>query len=145
MIDILIYGLPMLALLALLLGTITQTYTFTFQEGTTQISQSVTLTGIIENNLSVTVPGITTNQQEALAWTNAKLQGIYIYSDQTLTLKTNSNSAPQDTITITGGSPFVWTESSGVVNPFAGNVTTTYWTNGGTTTANLTVKTLVGA
>lgn len=54
---------------------------------------------------------------------------------------TTSGVAPQDTISLVASEPFVWTTSSGVPFPFAGTVTTTYFTAGGTA-ANLSIRSL---
>jgi hypothetical protein len=51
------------------------------------------------------------------------LQSIMITSDVAATLKTNSTGAPQETITLAAGIPFFWFIGSGLVNPFAGDVT----------------------
>lgn len=63
------------------------------------------------------------------AFTVANLQAIALKSDQPLTIKTNNNSTPQDTINLVAGALFRWSKSEGYFpTPFAGNVTTAFIT-----------------
>ena len=101
------------------------------------------LTGSEELNLDFTLSANTTNQQISLAFTKTLLQSIFIYSaTQNITLKTNSSSAPQETLTITAGIPAVWSVNDGFVNPFAGNVTTAYVTNATATDTAVSIRCL---
>lgn len=122
--------------------SITNTFTFGHSGGDVSLADTVAEVAAVAQSGSFTVAGSTTNQQEGFSWTNANLRGVYLKSDQTLTLKTNSTGSPQDTLTITAGVPFVWVFGSGITNPFAGNVTQTFWTNGGATLANVYVRVL---
>ena len=104
--------------------------------------QSVKLTGAKEVDFDFTVAGGVVNQQFSLALTKAAVQVIYIFCDQNVTIKTNSTSTPQDTITITAGNPFLWSAGSGIANPLVGDVTTAYVSNPGSTVGNLTIRCL---
>lgn len=106
------------------------------------LQQAVSLTGQLEQNLTFSLAGSTTNELHALAFTTTKLQLFLCISDQDITLKTNSSGSPQDTITIKAGIPFIWYANMGITVPFAGNVTASYWTNAGSTAANVQVKCL---
>ena len=110
--------------------------------GEVPLADAVTETAAIALGAPSRSRSSTTNQAEAFAWTNANMKGVYIKSDQTLTLGMNSSGSPQDTITITAGNPFIWWFGSGITNPFLGNVTNTYWTNAGSVTANVFVRVL---
>ncbi len=121
---------------------ITQTLTLSVVAGGNLLPGSFVATGGVEDNRSVSVPASTTNQVVALAITVANLQSIYISSNVTLTLKTNSSGSPQETIVITAGNPFVWYKNCGIPIPFAGNITTTYWTNATLVNANLEMRVL---
>jgi hypothetical protein len=122
--------------------SVSNTLTLGWSSGSANgVNQSVTLSA----NTSVISNFTGTNSattQVHLDWTNANLQVFYALSDQDLTLKTNSSGSPQDTITLHANKPFVWYKNSGITNPFAGNVTTTYWTNGGLVDANVQVRIL---
>jgi hypothetical protein len=124
--------------------SISHKFDFTWSNGGTPVTGSVSPTGDTEDNREFTVAGTTTDQQVALAFTKTKLQAILISSDQTVTLYTNDlhSGTPQDTITITANKPFVWYTGSGIANPFGGNVSTSYWSNAGASTATVKVKTL---
>lgn len=110
--------------------------------GSASISKQVTLTGVEELNLDFSLAANTTNQQESLAFTKANLQSIFISSSVNITIKTNSSSAPQDTITITANDPYQWDVNCGLPNPFAGDVTTAYFTNGTAGAATVSVRML---
>lgn len=122
---------------------ITHTVTKVWQgSNSLPLSQSVSLTALEELNFDFTLAASTTNQQINLAFVKADLQSIFISSNQTITLKTNSTGSPQDTLTITAGDPFQWDINSGIPNPFAGSVTTAYLTNGTASGANVSIRTL---
>lgn len=122
---------------------ITHTITKTWQgSNSLSLTKSVSFQASEELNFDFSLAANTTNQQVNLAFTKADLQSIFISSDQDITIKTNSSGSPQDTLTITAGNPFEWDATSGIANPFAGSVTTAYFTNGTSTNANVSVRTL---
>ena len=110
--------------------------------GSTPIGDTVTVVGELATEANVAVNGNATNQEEGIAFPYATLREVYIKSDRTLTLKTNSSSAPDDTITITAGVPLVWHYQSGLANPFTADVTSIFLTNAGATAANVYIRTL---
>ena len=138
----LILSLALIITLTLMV-LVTQTLSFGHSGASVTINDQVNKSGSTATESSFTVAGSTTDQQQAIDFVKANLQLIYIKSDQDLTLETNSSSAPADTITITAGIPYVWVAGSGITNPFAGNVTTTYWTNAGASLATVYVRVLV--
>ena len=96
-----------------------------------------------ELNLDFSLGANTSNTQESLAFTKTLLQSIFVYSSAAnITLKTNSSGAPQDTFTIVSGEPMVWDVNCALANPFAGNVTTAYFTNSTTTATQVSVRCL---
>lgn len=101
------------------------------------------LTGDGENNRDLTVAANTTNHQDAFAFTLSQLELIFILSDTAVTIKTNSTSAPQETITLAANTPLFWWTGSGLTNPFAGNVTTIYVTNSTGSSASVKIRSLV--
>lgn len=118
--------------------------TFTFGHSVApSLADSVDVSGEHASESSFTVAGSTTNQQEAIAFSDSGLRGIYIKTDQDLTLKTNSSGSPDDTISLKAGIPYVWVYNSGIDLPFSAAVTTTYWTNAGSTAANVYLRRLV--
>lgn len=111
--------------------------------GSVALSDSVVQSGEIAGEANIAVAANATNQQEAVAFSHTNLRQIYIKSDVTLTLKTNSTSSPDNTITITAGVPFVWNYQSGITNPFSAAVATCYFTNATAGAANLYLRWLV--
>ena len=103
------------------------------------VSIPFSVTADEENDFAFQVTAAATNEQHIFGCTSAKLQQIIIESDQAMTLKTNSSGSPQDTIVLVAGIPFVWTAGCGMAYPFAGAVTTGYFTNG-SSTLNANVK-----
>jgi len=104
-----------------------------------QISKANAFTGDQEINFDFVLAASTTNQQRPLAFKISLLQSIFISSDQAITLKTNSTTTPGDTKTIAAGDPYM---AAGTSSPFAVDVTTAYFTNAGTTAANVQVRCL---
>lgn len=109
----------------------------------TIVNQSLVNTGDTEGvDLDVTIAALATNVQFATPITIAQVQSLLLFSNQALTLKTNSSSTPQDTITMRANVPIVWTQSSFHSIPFAGNVTTMFFTNAGSNPAGVNVRVL---
>jgi hypothetical protein len=133
------------AALAVAIAQIQHTLTSNWSNGSTTLASSVILTGQEELNIGIVIAtGVTNQQITPFSFTLAKLQDIYILSDQDLTLKTNSTGSPQETLTIKANQPFAWYVGSGIPAPFAGNVTALYVTTGAIpASANLNIRTLV--
>lgn len=96
--------------------------------------RTLTLTGTAvssnrEIGVSQAIIAAQTNLLVPMSYLVANLKSIFILSDQNCTVKTNSSGAPQETITLVAGIPFVWQYQSGVAVPFAGDVTAWYVTN----------------
>lgn len=108
--------------------------------GGTAHNQDVDITSESVQLHSFTVAGTTTDQQQSIAVDISQLKSLYIHSDQNITCETNSSSAPQETLTILANKPLQWySDMPGVAvgDLFAGDVTSTYWTNAGATLANV--------
>lgn len=131
-------------LLFLVLGAVSHTFSFGHSGGSVSLSDQATASGEIAIEANIALAATTTDQQEAIAFAYASLQGIYIKSDVAVTLETNAtNHASGDIIQIAAGVPFVWIAGAGITNPFAFNVTTTYWTNATGGAATIYVRILV--
>lgn len=85
-----------------------------------------------------------TNVAVAFAATLAKVKSLVIQSDQACTIKTNSSSTPQETITLVANKPFIVSDA---FNPsltatdfFAGAITALYVTNTSSPATAGTVK-----
>lgn len=102
-------------------------------------------TGNRENDLSVSVPASTTNQPYVFATTLSKWQSCVIYAKGALTLKTNSSSAPTDTLSLVANQALIWDTdlgSAGQAKPFTGDVTQIFLTNAATSAVSLDIRIL---
>lgn len=112
--------------------------------GNNIVNALVNQTGDEEVDIDVAVAPSTTNAEYDQTLTVAALKSVVLYSDQALTIKTNSSSAPQDTINLVAGQAIVWQPAGGFSAPFAGNVTKFFLTNAsGTLTANFKMRALL--
>ena len=123
--------------------SVSQSISFGHAGGSVPLGDTVTLAGSLATEANFSVAGSASNAQQAIDFSQSNLRAIYIKTDQDLTLKTNSTGSPQETVTLKAGVPFVWVYQSGITNPFAGNVTATYWSNAGATAANVYIRLLV--
>jgi hypothetical protein len=105
------------------------------------------LEGDAAGQLSFSLPGSTTNDEKTLAVLVGGLRGVLMVvtgNDGDVTLKTNSTSTPAHIFTFSaGGGELLWTSRSPQSNPFGTtDITTTFWTNAGTTTATVEMRLL---
>lgn len=106
-------------------------------------STSSSYTGDSEENLDVAVPANTTNKEYDLTCIAADLKSLVLYSDQAMTIKTNSSGTPQETIVLAAKSQLVWNTDSAMAKPFSANVTKIFVTTGAIpATANLRIRLL---
>lgn len=106
----------------------THNLTLAWTRNNETISKGVAVNVEGEQNFDVTVPGSTSNLQVAAAITVAALSLVFISASETVTLETNSGSAPAETITITKDKPLVWYTGCGWANPFGTNITALFLT-----------------
>ncbi len=107
-----------------------------FVDGQQVSTSTFTYTADDQNNLSTVVPPHTTNFLSSFNITLSALRSMCMISDESLTVKTNSSSAPQETISLVAGKPLTWDTDESYPEPFAGNVTALYLTNSGALSAN---------
>lgn len=123
----------------------THTYAITWNNGGSQFSQSVALTDEGEININgddgegLDVPNGSTDLEVDVSFTTAGLTSIFIWSDQDLTIETNSGSEAADEISITANKPFWWYSGCGIDNPFGTNVTAFFVTNSSGSAAHLKI------
>lgn len=109
-----------LAACCLMLG-ISHNFTLTWTRNNERLSTTVVMSEDAEQNFDVTVPG-SGNVVVAAEIDVSALQSVYITSDQTITLATNDDGSPDDTLTITASKPLAWYTGCGLPNPFASAV-----------------------
>ena len=90
-------------------------------------------------------PGGSVNVFVAFPLVKARTQLFAFTSDQPATLKTNSATTPQETITLAAGGSYTWNAQHPEPNPIIGDITALYVSVAGTTPANVTVYALTNA
>ena len=90
-------------------------------------------------------PGGSANVLVAFPLVKARTQMFAFTSDQPATIKTNSTSAPQETITLAAGGSYTWNAQHPETNPIIGDITASYVSVPGTSPANVTVYALTNA
>jgi hypothetical protein len=125
--------------------------------GNNTINTRNDLTADTEINLVFTIAASTTDQQQQIGFDAVDVVAVSIMvtgSDGIVTLQTNDATTSAHN-GVSGGNGFLfpadggemhWSERDPRAGPFGTtDVTTTYWTNAGTTTATVTVKILLNS
>lgn len=116
----------------------------TYNAGDGQIAGVVaTVTGDSEVGFDGSIAGSGTDVEVDVAVLAAQIKALCLYSDQALTIETNSGSAPTETVTLTAHIPKVWKTGDVAACPFLSNVTKLYLTNGSATAANVKIRFLL--
>ena len=89
--------------------------------------------------------GVTNVGVPAVIFAKARTQFFVFASDQPVTIKTNSATSPQETITLAAGGTYAWNTSHSEANPLAGDVNGVFITNAGTAAATVTIYPLINA
>lgn len=138
--------LTFLALAIVLLGAAwSVTYTFTMGQsgGSVSLSDTVAVTGTVGIEVNVALAPSTTNQLVPIAYVSANIKGVYIRSDQDVTIKVDSTGSPEQTIVIKAGIPYTWYANSPAALLLATDANTGwYLTNATAGTANFYARIL---
>jgi len=102
--------------------------------GGTTINSNVSLQADGENNRDIALTAGQTNLLVAFNAVRSNTLLMYILSNVNAVIKTNSSSAPGDTITLTAGVPWLFYQG-GPACPLAADITSLYVTNSNSTTA----------
>jgi hypothetical protein len=106
------------------------------------ISATVATTADGESNRILTVPPVT-NLLDDYAVAAAKLRSLYILATPCdVTLLTNSLTAPDDTLTVPGGTAFVYQAGANGTNPFHADVARIYVRNLSTQAVQVHIRSL---
>ena len=124
--------------------THTLTTGYKTDEGTvTSVGQSFTGDGELGVNDSVAAS--TTNKHYAVAVTKTQIVAMVLYASKAVTIKTNSSSTPQETITLADGAQITWYSTSTATCPFSSDVTGFYVTNAGSSASSIKFRFLLSA
>jgi hypothetical protein len=84
-----------------------------------------------------------TNAPVDAEWLNANVQSLCVWSDQAVTIKTNSSTAPAQTINLLANQILQYGVNMGLTNPFTADVTALFVSNAGSTNANFKLRVLM--
>lgn len=88
------------------------------------------------------IPDSTTNQEVDVAIKHSTLAGFVATSDHAITIKTNSTSAPDDTLSVAANTPIIFYTGGPWANPLTADVTKMYITNNSGGTAVVKIRAL---
>jgi hypothetical protein len=117
--------------------TLTITEKVTYDGGSVQADKAVT--GDAQIAVAIDVPATTTDKQSIVAVDMSRVTGIYIKSDQDVTLETNhpagTSTAADETLSLKANVPYMWHSDSYFTNLLLTDITCIYLTNAGATAA----------
>ena len=123
---------------------------YTHSVGTVYKTAALTLTNTTDTytsdgevNESFAVAASTTNYEVDIVIDVSQIKSMVLYSDQAVTIKTNSTGTATDTIVLAAKKQVVWTTDHLESKPLSGDVTKMYITNSNSTAANVIVSFLV--
>jgi hypothetical protein len=117
-------------------------HTLTVDSGT-PTTASYRITYDQSSSLDTSIAANSNNSIVAFTLDTSILESLLMLADQDLTLRTNNNAAPGDTINLKANRPLIWNGEDGYfASPFANNVSVLYVTSTATVSASLKIYTL---
>jgi hypothetical protein len=115
---------------------LTNSFTLGWNSGSSSIQKKYDITSGAQIEIDETFAS-GSDQLMAFALDVSQLKGIFIVSDKTMTLETNSGGSPANTITLVANVPFLWTVGGAPLRDTAGvavtvDITALYVTCGST-------------
>ena len=102
-----------------------------------------TYTGQTSKEFDGTVPASTTGFLISLTMAKTAMQSILIYSSLAVTLKTNSDTSPAQTINLAAGQQINWGSDFTTPNPITADVTAIYIDNAQTSPTTVKIRVLL--
>lgn len=122
----------------------THTTGVTYRTAAGQLASSTdALSADTEVGVDDSVAGTTTNKHYVLGVDVSEVQSFAMYSDKAVTVKTNSPSAPDQTIELAAGKMLTWNANRTDSNPLTTDITDLYVTNAGGTAAQISFRFLL--
>ena len=116
---------------------------FIWSEGSSVVEQSFSQSSGAESNVDEDVTTATTDGLVAFTLDFSQCKALYMLaSGGALTVKTNSSGAPDQTIALASGVPFVWVATSGITCPITTDITALYVSNASGATVTLKIRSL---
>lgn len=130
--------------MAAVINTFTDTITTTYIGNGKSVTVPVgTYTGSKDAGVAIVATAGTTDVAVSISFTGATIQSVVMSTDQDLTVKVNSSSAPTETFTIKKTAGLIWGSDFTSVNPFGSTVVTTFYiTNAGVVDAKFNFRCL---
>lgn len=108
-------------------------YSHTINLGVTtpgnRVTGTITETGDGEERRDIPLTALQANKEVALVLEVAAIKSLFMLATGGCTIKTNSSSAPDDTITLAAGQPLAWSPSMSFDNPLTADVTALFITD----------------
>ena len=102
----------------------------TFQEGSTSLAGTpVVITTDAEANFDKTLTASQANLEIDIAFPYTRIKSFYVLAQGACTLKINSSTDPDVTITLAAGQPLKWRYVDAAANPFSTNVSSIFLTD----------------
>ncbi len=121
----------------------THTLGVTYRTDAGQIASTTdAYTGNAETDVDDTVAGSAVDTEYDFAVDVSQVVSMVIYSNHALVLKTNSTSAPSDTVTLTANKQVVWNTDSVMTSPFTVDTTKVFVSNSSSASASLKIRVL---
>lgn len=111
--------------------------------GDQELNKSESVVVGLSKQFSESIPESTTNGHYSFSVDVSQVKYAYLQAvGGTLTIKTNSSSVPDDTITLADGEAILWSLAADGAGkcPFSADVTTLYVTNAGSTASVLDIR-----
>jgi hypothetical protein len=100
-------------------------------------------TGNSEVGYDGSVPATTDNQEVDIGFTQSEVKALSLFSTTALTVKTNSSSAPTQTIVLAANQALVWGLNHVEANPITANVTKFFLSNDTAGAAVVKIRVLI--
>jgi len=119
----------------------------TWTDGAATLGANVEQTNEGQITHNVTLAASASLVEVTVAFTQAQLRSIFILSNLTVTMRTNSSSSPVETITIQANKPFTWQFAGYGTIPFsAAGVTRLFFSNADSvSSASVNIRVLIDA
>jgi hypothetical protein len=123
--------------------SISHTFSLGHAGGSVPLSDTVTVAGTVAVEINVTVNAAATNQLVPISYVAANVKGVYVRSDQDVTVKVDSTGSPEQTVALKANVPYVWYTGDPSPLLFATDCSTGWYvTNAGASAANVYARIL---
>ena len=123
----------------------THTVNSVYAVGTRTITQSVSKSASAQLSIDEEIVDSSSDLEIAMVLDVSEIAMILILSDQDITLETNSGAAPDNTLSLKAGEPYIWHADSLFTNKLTVDITAIFITNDSGAAARLQIEVLYDA